>query len=259
MSKIVTILFAIMAFIPQAYAAESPWISADQVRARILSGDGKAAVEVDLPEGWHSYWRVPGDAGLSPTFDWKASENAKEVEVYWPYPERFDEMGVTTFGYTGNVMFPLKIIPAEDGKTVKLNLTLNIMVCKDICIPQKLEISHDVDSAAAPQVAIIDASKRKIPKAGGLMEIETVVTGPDALVVSAKAPKNFEGADVFAYAGDMAFTVKPEFTNGKDDRSVLIKIPKPANVEDFSKFLAGKEVTIVLVNDNEAVEKSIKL
>jgi suppressor for copper-sensitivity B len=258
MSKFLPIIFAFIAFIPNAWAAESPWASADQVRARILSGDHKAAVEVDLPEGWHSYWRVPGDAGLSPVFDWKESENVKEIEVHWPYPKRFNEMGMTTFGYDGRVLFPLRIVPEAEAVPVKLDLTLDIMVCKDICIPQQLKISHEVDDAAAPQVAIIDASKRKIPKAGGLFDIETVVTGPEAIVLTVKAPKELKDPDVFAYADDVGFTVKPEFTR-RDERTMMIKIPKPTDIDDLPKFLSGKDLTIVIVHDNEAIEKTIKL
>ncbi len=256
MSKFLLILFSFVLLINEVHATESPWASADQVRARILSAEGKAAVEVDLPEGWHSYWRMPGDAGLSPVFEWGKSENLKEVEVYWPYPKRFDEMGVTTFGYEGRVLFPLKVIKETDGTPVKLMLNLDIMVCKDICIPQKLEVVHEVDAAAAPQGAIIAAAARRVPKAGGLFEIDNVVTGPEALVVTATSPKDFKELEIFAYAGDIAFTAKPEITK-QDARRVMIKIPKPASADDLQKFLTGKKLTVVMVHDDEAVEKTL--
>ena len=62
-------------------------------------------------QGWKTYWRMPGDAGIPPQFDWSGSQNVKSVEVLWPAPQRFIDSGGETVGYKDRVVFPLRIVP----------------------------------------------------------------------------------------------------------------------------------------------------
>lgn len=262
MSKFLSLLIAgMMLFALPAQAAESPWSSADQVRARLLADDkGMGALEIDIAEGWHSYWRSPGDAGLAPTFDWNASTNLESIDLSWPYPKRFESMGLVTFGYEGRQILPFKVKPVTEGEPVKLALALEIMVCKDICIPQQLDLSLDMATGASRNAALIESAARAIPAADKIpaLAIETVVTGPDAIVVSAFSEGGFDSADIFSFAGDRSFTAAPHIKpDAKDGRKALITIKKPEDIEDFKSFLAGKELTIVLVSRNRAVEKII--
>ena len=59
-------------------------------------GSRLAAVEIRLAPGWHTYWRVPGDAGIPPSFDWSGSSNLASVAYEWPRPEIFDSFGMRT-------------------------------------------------------------------------------------------------------------------------------------------------------------------
>jgi suppressor for copper-sensitivity B len=258
MSKILPFFFtlALFVWIPQAYAGETPWANADQVRARLLSGGGdKAALEIELSQGWHSYWRAPGDAGLAPSFNWSASENISGVDIEWPYPKRFDEMGLVTFGYEGNVIFPLTVHKTAEGAKTKVDLALDIMVCADICIPQQLKMFIDLEDETQTQLAIIAAASKKTPKDEGFVKIETIVAGPDALVITATSAKGFEKADIFAIIGDIALVAKPEITpDSADSRKAMIRIPKGESVPDFN----GKDIYVVLVADRHAAHKSAK-
>ncbi len=257
MSKILPFLFVLAVFVQVSpvYADQTPWAQADQMRARLLSGGGKAAIEIELSKGWHSYWHAPGDAGLAPTFTWDGSENVENVDVQWPYPQRFDEMGIVTFGYEGNVIFPVTVKKTAEGTPTKLNLVLDIMVCADICIPQQLKMFTDLTDKPQPQTAIIDAARKRVPKTGSNIVIETMVAGPDALVITANSPRGFDKADVFTTVGDVAVTYKPEITlDAKDPRKAMIRIPMGANVPSVD----GKDVTVVVVSGNEAGEKTVK-
>ena len=66
------IFFAISALLsPPAFAQQG----GDILDARILTGwqrtDGKhvSALHIELNDGWKTYWRAPGDAGIPPHFD----------------------------------------------------------------------------------------------------------------------------------------------------------------------------------------------
>ena len=39
------------------------------VAGGLEDGAYRAALEIDLPDGWHTYGRIPGDAGIPPIFD----------------------------------------------------------------------------------------------------------------------------------------------------------------------------------------------
>src|SRR5204862_1429203 len=79
----------------------SPWVELHNARARLLAGPpaAKAAkshlagVEITLGEGWKTYWRMPGDAGVPPNFDWAGSTNVARLEVLYPAPSRLHEPG----------------------------------------------------------------------------------------------------------------------------------------------------------------------
>src|SRR6185436_9769338 len=70
----------------------------------------RAGIEIKLKNGWHTYWRYPGDAGVPPRFDFAGSQNVKSVEVLWPAPQRIPEQGLVAIGYTGDVILPLAVV-----------------------------------------------------------------------------------------------------------------------------------------------------
>lgn len=254
-----SVFFVVTAFPFFAESAEKPWVGADHVRARLQAGGGKAVVEVELAEGWHSYWRAPGDAGLPPQFNWSDSTNIKDVEVLWPVPTRFNEMGLTTFGYEGAIAFPIVYAEADPVQNSVLKIVLDIMVCSDICIPQKLELADDVAKGSV-STPVIDAAWGHLPEAKGSdsLRIDTVVAGKDNLVVSVVSQKGFENIDVFSSADGYAFTASPVVEPDKSDSSrALITLAKPADVVNLEDFLSEKSLTLIVVVNGKAVEKTI--
>ncbi len=121
---------------------------ADAVQTRIIPGwkrsDGTlmAGIELTLAPGWKTYWRAPGDAGVPPSFDWTASGNLAGVAIDWPTPHVFDQSGMRTIGYKNRVVLPIAIAPRRDGKPVQLKGTLDIGICKDVCVPVRIEIGE---------------------------------------------------------------------------------------------------------------------
>jgi DsbC/DsbD-like thiol-disulfide interchange protein len=85
----------------------TPWIEVHGSRLRLIAGSDPAkpgqsylaGIEVVLADGWKTYWRMPGDAGVPPTFDWTGSSNAASIEVLYPAPMRFSEPAAETIGY----------------------------------------------------------------------------------------------------------------------------------------------------------------
>lgn len=115
-------------------------------RARMISGGMKdgiyhVGVEVSLKGNAHTYWRHPGDGGIPPDFNFKGSANLKQAKVLFPAPQRSGKPGEQIFGYGGEVVFPVQVVPKDPGKPVKLNLDFNYAACEKICVPAQAKLS----------------------------------------------------------------------------------------------------------------------
>ncbi|WP_101068782.1 protein-disulfide reductase DsbD domain-containing protein [Roseovarius salinarum] len=127
----------------------------DMIDARILTGwrqsDGRhvAALQFTLHDGWKTYWRAPGDAGIPPRFDWGASSNLRDSAITWPAPEVIMQSGVRTIGFTEQVTLPLTLSPDDPDRPIALSGKLDIGVCKEVCVPVSLHVSARLPADAA--------------------------------------------------------------------------------------------------------------
>jgi DsbC/DsbD-like thiol-disulfide interchange protein len=163
---------------PRAHAGGKPY------RLTLMIADYDAAarqytggLEIELDHGWKTYWRLPGDAGIPPQFDWSKSKNVKSVEVLWPAPHRFSDKGGETIGYKDRVVFPLRIVPENPDDPVELDLSFFFGVCQDICIPGSGEATAKSGRADPAASALIAAFIEKVPRkvdAGSEKRIKSV-------------------------------------------------------------------------------------
>lgn len=116
-----------------------------------------AGLDLELADGWKTYWKKPGDSGIPPSFDWSGSENVAGVELRWPAPERFDAPGDITFGYRHAVVWPLRVVPEDAARPVTLRLAMHYGICSDICVPKEAALELTVPPAA-PGEAIAETA-----------------------------------------------------------------------------------------------------
>ncbi|WP_298850723.1 protein-disulfide reductase DsbD domain-containing protein [uncultured Ruegeria sp.] len=124
---------------------------------RTANGTYLTALKLTLKDGWKTYWRAPGDAGIPPEFDWKQSSNVGQVEITWPAPEIFDQNGLQSIGYQNQLVLPIEITPRNPAKPVRLQGEMDLGVCKDVCIPERLDFDHTLDAGADRNPAIAAA------------------------------------------------------------------------------------------------------
>lgn len=116
------------------------------VQAEILPGwvapDGTrmAALHLRMDAGWHTYWRIPGDAGIAPRFDWSQSQNIASIEPIWPRPTVFSQNGLQSYGYEDELILPLRITPVNPNRPMAILGELEIGVCRDTCVPADLQV-----------------------------------------------------------------------------------------------------------------------
>lgn len=112
------------------------------------------ALRLVLSDGWKTYWRAPGDAGIPPQFDWSESSNIEQVRYIWPTPHVFDQNGMQSIGYEEQMVLPVEITPSDPSVPVHLQGKVEIGLCKDICIPGTLSVDHELDATAKRHPAI---------------------------------------------------------------------------------------------------------
>ncbi|MFL4470261.1 protein-disulfide reductase DsbD domain-containing protein [Tateyamaria armeniaca] len=145
----------------------------DPVTSEVLQGwdlpDGRrvAALQLTLAPGWKTYWRSPGDAGIPPQFDWSLARNLGAVSITWPTPSVYDQNGMRSIGYSGQLVIPLHVTPKRAGKPVRLHGTMALGVCADICIPHEIDIDTLLDAPDASPTPAIVAAMADVPYSEG--------------------------------------------------------------------------------------------
>lgn len=143
--------------------AQAPLRVGDLVRAELRPGwltergTRMAALHIQLADGWKTYWRIPGEAGIAPRLDWSASQNVADVRVLWPRPVVFDQGGSRSIGYVGELVLPLELTPQQAGRPMVLTGTINIGICDEVCVPVDLTLSAALRGAGAQDPLIARA------------------------------------------------------------------------------------------------------
>ena len=92
------------------------------------------ALVIDLDNGWKTYWKNPGDSGAPLEMTWEKNSIINSFEILYPTPKRYFDSGIETIGYSKKVIFPVKI-ELNEFKNKTVDLEINYLVCKEICIP----------------------------------------------------------------------------------------------------------------------------
>src|SRR5262245_54048716 len=269
----------------QAPAQASTWIELLNARARLIGGAPAvrgatsylAGVEIALDEGWKTYWRMPGDAGVPPNFDWSGSSNVAAVTVLYPAPRRMSEPAADTVGYKHEVLFPVEVVPKDASQPVRLHLALEFGVCREICIPAEARLAlalTPVEMARQPSPAML-AALEQVPRAAASRHTEDprvtrasafLEGGQPHLVVVARFPKGDHGADLFVEAPEGLYVpmarrmpdpsgageARAEADIGSDLVHFEVDLARTGNARE----LKGKTLRLTLVSDAGASETS---
>lgn len=129
-------ILALLALLPTVSLADEIYGNVEFLNGwRLNDGSYQTAIDFDLLEGWKTYWRVAGPAGIPPAFDWTASTNIASIEIVWPTPKVSETFGLTSIGYSHPVTLPVRITPIDASSPVIVDLKLEFGVCSDICVP----------------------------------------------------------------------------------------------------------------------------
>lgn len=200
---------------PAAQARTGP-VQTGHVELELISGSTAAvpgatvqvALRQKIAPGWHTYWRQSGDAGQPTEVAWTLTPGVTAAAPVWPTPHRMREADLMTFGYTGEVIAPIAVTLAKSvgGVGVHLTARVDLLVCKDICVPEGADLALDLplapNAAPSPQwSAVIEAALAAAPKPAPFAATARLAAGKLDLAFAGPALKDVDprGAYFFPY------------------------------------------------------------
>lgn len=99
-------------------------------------------LDVTLADGWHAYWKNPGDTGMAPSIEWDLPQGVEVIATHWPTPERFEAGDLITFGYSHRVPFIITLQTDKNftGKELEIKGAIDWIVCSsETCLPGRTE------------------------------------------------------------------------------------------------------------------------
>lgn len=151
-------IFALVALMPAAFAQKTAEVPLPQqgphTRLTLLSNRASlvpashiwVGVWFQMEKGWHIYWENPGDSGEPPKIEWQVPPGFHVGTVEWPAPEKLTAPSIVDYGYENEVLLfaplsvPASLRDRERG-SVTLGAKVNWLVCREMCIPGKAQLS----------------------------------------------------------------------------------------------------------------------
>ncbi len=178
MKRLIPALLA-LALTPPALAqttAQTEEVTAELLADRAAVAPGGSVwlgLDLKIKQGWHTYWRTPGDSGQPTSIRWTLPAGVTAQEIQWPVPDRVEVLGIMNFGYHDRVTLlnELKVDPAAVPANAEIKADVTWLVCADVCIPQDASFSMPlkIDPAAGndttPGASMIEVVKNSLPRA----------------------------------------------------------------------------------------------
>jgi len=130
------------------------------------------ALRIVMEKDVHTYWRNPGDSGMPTTLDWRLPPGFEAGPLQWPLPVKFFFEGFASFGYSGELLLPVRIeAPASlrPGMSIRLTARADWLGCTDICVPEGADLSlilpvRESPGDPTPWAASFEQTRRRLPR-----------------------------------------------------------------------------------------------
>jgi thiol:disulfide interchange protein len=149
---------------PAAYPLAGNVVATDNVKARLVSeagaiGPGQSiwvALELNIRDGWHTYWRNPGDSGQATSLAWSLPPGFTAGPIVWTIPHRFELPPLVNYGYAKHAIHLVQITAPQDlkpGSTIAFDAKASWLVCSDVCIPEDANLQLKLPTSAGAAAA----------------------------------------------------------------------------------------------------------
>lgn len=247
----VILLIASLAALPSVGGPVStPHVTAELLldRSHVRPGEEfRLGLHLRMKEGWHTYWKHPGDSGEATTIDWVLPNGFTAGPILWPQPQRISLKPLTTYGYEGDVLLlvPMRApATAVAGSSAPIKANVYWMVCEKVCIPEEVTLQIDVPIAGEPSgpgasATLFDRSAATLPVPSDQWQVRAAKSG-DKIILRARAPKGFRieqpGISFFAATGPLIEYSAPQPVSVRDGELTIELTRSPYAADDVRRL-----------------------
>src|SRR5262249_61838905 len=106
--------------------------------------------------GGPTYGIHPGHSAEPMTIEWTPPPGFTADDIAWPHPERIPVGPAMTFGYSREVVLPVRITAPgklDAGSEVTLSGRAAWLVCEKVCLPEEADVRLTLPVVAGPAPA----------------------------------------------------------------------------------------------------------
>ena len=135
----------------QIQHATATWTT---TKTATTGGPIQTVIKIKVSDGWHTYWKNPGEGGIPIKIEAKLPDGWTLSEIQYTAPKRLATGQLPSFGYEGEVILPITIYPPKgavsDGKLPQIKATLSWLTCNESsCVPGEAELSLSATADAS--------------------------------------------------------------------------------------------------------------
>lgn len=117
-------------------------------------------------EGWHVYWKNPGDSGLPPRVEFSGTpEGSTFGPLEFPTPDRIPYGPLVNYGYEGDVLYPAKWTSSQElkiGDNATVVANVKWLICKEECVPGRATLTLKLPVTNPGNLSAISGTHTKL-------------------------------------------------------------------------------------------------
>jgi thiol:disulfide interchange protein/DsbC/DsbD-like thiol-disulfide interchange protein len=120
-------------------------------------------------QGWHGYWKNPGDSGIETSITWTLPNGVTAGPIQYPVPDRLTISGLMNYVYEGAYAQLIDVaVPAgvASGTRLPLRGRVDYLACTDqICVPESAQIATELEvGSGGARDPAFDGYRSALPK-----------------------------------------------------------------------------------------------
>ncbi|WP_417460748.1 protein-disulfide reductase DsbD family protein [Kordiimonas sp.] len=192
------------------------------------------AVEITPRDGWHSYWKNPGDSGAAPILDWKQGSYAEAMifsEPLFPTPKLIPVGPLANYGYDGASVLLVEMLTGDTSAAITLEAEW--LICEVECVPQfgtlDFSLPRKDDASLGDEALLFSDARAKMPEPpywGGLLSVEGTSSTLTVYADKADMPTLEKAAFFAGHEGVLNYATPQNWFWG--EKGLVIELPRDA-------------------------------
>ncbi|HUE50709.1 MAG TPA: protein-disulfide reductase DsbD domain-containing protein [Terriglobales bacterium] len=219
-------------------------------------------LKFDLDPGWHIYWVNAGDSGEPPKVEWQMPKGFRAGDIQWPYPERLKSSSFVDYSYQDHVLLMVPVHAPLDlkvGESVSLEGHLRWVVCREVCIPARQDLTLVLPSAqhetASGSHNLFEVTRKRLPKPMPSNWGATAVSDKDQLELTINAGHRISQSTFFPLLPQQVENAAPQQLSSFP-RGVRIRLRKSDQL--LKPIVELKGVLVVAPDEAYVIDATVR-